>query len=456
MVGGDGGVKVAISVRRAAAWSLAASALFAARTSGAQTAPEQPVDLGAVDVGGPPAVTTPWPSPPPFGAKGQWVVLGGSNVSLDSYSYDASGAKGSSFSVAPEVDYFVVRNVSIGVDVDVNHSDSKGYGADGSLVDTQTTTVQGGLRVGVNLPLGPLSLYPQFSIGYEWLRRNETLVTGQSLSVASPYPVPSVAQSGPYVSIYAPLLFHPVSRFFVGFGPEFFHDFGTVDGGPSAPNFGGQRTTVGAGLVAGGEWGGQRDPQRADAPSYEGRRFGEAGEVVLTNSLVASIASGRYAGTGSSYFDVGIGGSVDYFLIPHISLGGAVGASYGRTTGIDGSDGSTTTAQSSGVTFGPRIGADIPLGDWLSAWVVATFEFGFEDYDETSAAGENRDHETVAALDLFAALLVHPAPHFFFGFGPFVYYTYSNSFSFPDQPFAGSVQNHETEVGAGTIVGGWL
>ena len=99
--------------------------------------------------------------------------------------------------------------------------------------------------------------------------------------------------------------------------------------------------------------------------------FGAKGQWVVLGGTDVSLDSYTYDASGAR------GSGFDF--APEV----------GNTTGVDGTDGSTTTTRSSGVAFGPRVGADIPIGDWLSAWIVTTFDFGFRDYDATSVDGEN-------------------------------------------------------------------
>jgi hypothetical protein len=401
------------------------------------------------------------PEPGPrFGARGQWALLGGTNVSLSSFSYDHSSAGGSGVTVSPELDYFFLRNVSLGLAVDASYGDTQGYGADGSLVETRETSVSGGVRVGVNIPLGELfSWFPRLTVGYEWIRRQERLLSGQSLSISGPYPSPSTLESGPYLSAYAPLLVHPVRHFFLGFGPEVFRELSAVSGGSS--NFGGQETSFGVGFVAGGDWGGGSDPERtapgtAPAPAFRGRRFGDAGEIVLTNALVANVSSDGYAGTNSSSLGVAVGGTVDYFLIRHGSIGALVEESYSNVTGIDPATHATTRYVANTTSFGARVGADVPMGRWLSTYFVGSLELGFRNYDETEGDLENKGMESIAAVRLYVPVLVHPASHFFVGLGPSIYYEFSHSISFPDMPLAPSVQNRELDLGIESTLGGWF
>src|SRR5208282_2385922 len=124
------------------------------------------------------------------------------------------------------LDYFFVRNLSIGFDVAAGYSDDKGYGADGSLDETKTTSISGGVRLGVNVPLGDLfSFYPRVTLGLEQTRQAESVVSGGTDSVATSVGSPATTKTGPWVNAFAPLLFHATPHFFLGVGPRVEHFF---------------------------------------------------------------------------------------------------------------------------------------------------------------------------------------------------------------------------------------
>jgi hypothetical protein len=405
-------------------------------------------------------VTPPPPAKPapPFGAPGQIAVLGGSDIGVSSSSFDGSAAKYDNYNFSPEVDSFIVRNVSLGLAVDVSYTNDQGYGADGSLVATATTSVQVGPRIGVNLPIGrSVSFFPQLTIGYESIHTSESLVSGQSLSIVSNgIGSPSTDQSGPYIAIYAPLLFHPVSHFLLGFGPEFFHDFGGV-AGPA--NVGGQRTTFGAGFVAGAYWGGKTDEaptSQSLAEPPDTSRFGDQGQVVLSNNLVASISSLSRAGTSSSTLSGGVGGSVDYFVASYLSMGAALSVSGSNQKGTDAASGAPVEYDQTAWMLWFRLGFDVPIVRWLSFYPVGELGFGASADNETENGAQNQESEAILAVALYAPLLVHPAPHAFVGFGPGIYQDLSRAVTYPTAPDAPGVQNRETTLSLSLIVGGWL
>ena len=101
-------------------------------------------------------------------ARGEWVVMGGSNA-FDISHTGLSSSSAKFFDVGGElgVDAFVIRNLSIGFDAAASYSNHQGYGAT-TLTDTKSTQVSGGVRFGFNVPLGEwLSLYPRLTLGLD-------------------------------------------------------------------------------------------------------------------------------------------------------------------------------------------------------------------------------------------------------------------------------------------------
>ena len=424
-----------------------------APTAPAAPAPAAPAPAAPAPVA-PAAVAK---APPPFGARGQITVLGGSDIGVSSSSYDGSAAKYDYYNFSPEVDYFVARNVSLGLAVGLSYSDQRGYGADGSLVETQTKNVQVGPRVSVNIPLGrSFSFFPGLTVGYEWIETSESLVSGQSLSIVG-YGVgfPLTHQSGPYISVYAPILFHPVSHFILGFGPEFFHEFGGVT---TPANIGAQATTVGAGFIAGIHWGGDETGGAAPSPPdpSERLRFGDSGEVVLSNDLDAFIHSVSRSGTPASTLNGGVGGSVDYFAAPHVSIGGALSLTGSSGNGFDGSTGAPVQYNDTQWMVWLRLGVGLPILPWLSFYPVGEIGFGGQTYNETENGAQNQSSGALVAVSLYAPLLVHPAPHAFIGFGPGIYQDLSAQYTDPALPNSPSIQNRETTLSLSLVVGGWI
>jgi opacity protein-like surface antigen len=137
---------------------VAGSALFVSSAAMAQPAP-------------PPRSDAPREAHVPFGSSGQWVVMGESNAfDISHTGFSQSSAK--FFDVGGElgVDAFVVRNLSIGFDVEASYSDHRGYGAT-TLSDTKSSLVSGGVRFGFNVPNGSPCTHGS---RWGWTRRTAT------------------------------------------------------------------------------------------------------------------------------------------------------------------------------------------------------------------------------------------------------------------------------------------
>jgi len=298
-------------------------------------------------------------------------------------------------------------------------------------------------------------VFPRVTLGFEWARTEESVVSGQSLSVAgNPVGYPTTTRSGPYAILYVPVLVHPAPHFFIGGGPSLFRDFGSVQGGP---DIGGQRTRVGVAAVVGGTWGGSLPVTPAlapdETPPVRPRRFGEAGEFVFDAEIDVSLLSTTYDGTQSSSLSFGLQPSFDYFVADHVSLGVAPFLTYSQISGVDAATGARVQTTATGAGIEPRVGYHVPLASWLSWYPRAGLAFGGSAFDETSAGSENKYSTGFVTFEAYAPLLVHPAPHVLAGFGPSIDADITHSYSSPQGV---SVQNLATAVGAALTVGGWL
>jgi hypothetical protein len=383
--------------------------------------------------------------PAPFGARGQFVLSGASALSASHYEYDNSDATGASFEFSPGADYFVARGVSIGIDGDASYAYSQGYDA-ADLVQSRTTTFAFGPRVGFDLPLGRLmSLYPRFTLGYESISTLQTDAFGANSVTTS--------QSGAFVKIFVPLLFHPIPRFYFGFGPDLFHDFGAVSGGPTA---GGQATTLGASFIVGAYWGGEvakEEPRPGPAP--RGRKFGETGEIVLTSAIQSGVHFTTYAGGDHRSNSIAVSPAIDFFVANHFSVGFGIGAASTRDNAVDLRTQMPSETDSSALSIHGTVGLDLPIVEGLSLYPRAYLGVASQTYDNTVAATLVTENDNVVYGGLEMPLLVHPGPHVFVGFGPEVEHELSRSVTFIDEPGVSS-QNRRTTVDGFLIVGGWF
>ena len=354
----------------------------------------------------------------------------------------------------------MAKNVSLGSRAGVSYVDNKGYGADSSLVDTRFTSLRVGPRVGVNLPLGrSLSLWPTAAVGFEWVRQTESVVSGTSSSVAaSPLGYPVSTELGPWVEVDVALLWHMTPHLFVGGGSRrLFMASATCREGPRSA---GRRPRCSpascwvVGLVARRlrSTPGSRRPRQPPSGALAG-----PARPSFSNELVLDGRWTGYAGSPSSSSGGGLTAGVDYFAADHVSIGAAFSASAGTTTGIDATTNTTVTSQSSGQALSFRFGVDIPMGELLSFWPRASLGFGWNTLNEQEVRCtlSNDEHAKIVSVGLYAPVLVHPATHFFVGFGPSVAHDLAHSISFGSTS-ANPVENESTTLGAGLVVGGWL
>jgi hypothetical protein len=373
--------------------------------------------------------------------------------------FDNSQATRFSAGFSPSFDYFVLPNLSLGLAFDVGFSDDKGYDAGNNIVEDKTTSFSFGPRLGYNVRLGKaVSFYPRVGAGFTTWSSQESLVTTSPDATAPYVPSPGSSSTGAWVSAFAPLLLHPVPHFFLGIGPTFNHSFvhttGTASGDP---------TTVGVGLAFGGYWGGASENHDASggAPmAAEGapvappaHRFGEAGQWVLDASLDAS-GSGWWDTAGSSSSSVSVLPGFDYFVADYVSLGANVFFDASQYSNQQQDAVYSTKGSSTGFGLAGHLGVNLPMGRWFSFYPRAYVGFGSYSSSETTAAGIAENASTGEVwVALQAPLLVHPASHFFVGFGPSINHDLANQISYAN---GYSTSNRATRVSGGLLVGAWL
>ncbi|MDP9002531.1 MAG: hypothetical protein M3O46_20770, partial [Myxococcota bacterium] len=143
-----------------------------------------------------------------------------------------SGSSGSTTTIElePALDYFVIRNLSIGGSIEFNYV---------SAGTTHSTRFGVGPRVGYNFTLSDLiSVWPRagLSIG--------TKSSTTDPAPGAPAGTPSISSSGTNVqlNLYVPLMFHPAPHFFAGLGPFLDVD---LSGDAKATTFGAKMTIGG-------------------------------------------------------------------------------------------------------------------------------------------------------------------------------------------------------------------
>lgn len=131
---------------------------------------------------------------------------------------------------APAADYFVIDNFSIGGVILLDYTQARNVDA---------TRFSIGPRVGYNIPFTDMiGLWPKLGFSYTHTSAS-TDVEGRVDDVEV-----SVGTSGDHFSLnlFAPLMFHPVPHFFVGFGPFLDAD---LSGDNKTTTFGGRLTLGG-------------------------------------------------------------------------------------------------------------------------------------------------------------------------------------------------------------------
>lgn len=166
-----------------------------------------------------------------FGRRGQIAISGELKGSILHQSAGMNGDSYTNFEIQPSLDYFVSPNLSVGGLVGIRR---ESQGVSDSLV---TFTI--GPRVGYDIVLsGSVSLWVRAGLGYAHLSRS----LGQ------------VDESGYVIhfSLFAPLLWHPVTHLFLGAGPFLETDLVSRIEGQSAP----RTTDIGLSSTVGGYFGG--------------------------------------------------------------------------------------------------------------------------------------------------------------------------------------------------------
>jgi hypothetical protein len=151
-----------------------------------------------------------------FGEHGEVAISG--DMKFNILHQSQTGTSYTSYEVQPALDYFVSTNVSVGGLLGIR-KDPLGGSA------SRTTFAVGG-RVGYNVFLSSaVSLWVRGGLNYGHF---------------TDHVVGSPDDTGSYVSlsVYAPVLWHPVPHFFLGAGPFLEQDLYESNSGPKATDFG--------------------------------------------------------------------------------------------------------------------------------------------------------------------------------------------------------------------------
>jgi hypothetical protein len=155
--------------------------------------------------------------------------------------------------------------------------------------------------------------------------------------------------------------------------------------------------------------------------------YGDVGQFAL--SLGATGAE-YLAFHKQGHWTLELAPSADYFLFPHISVGGLV--AFGHDSGAGGTG--TSGLSSDTFSIGARAGYALALNDRFSVWPLVGLRLDYLSFNHSS--------QTDTFLPIYVPGLFHPAPHFFVGAGPKV-----------DVHLSG---HESTSWGIDTVLGGWF
>jgi hypothetical protein len=187
---------------------------------------------------------------------------------------------------------------------------------------------------------------------------------------------------------------------------------------------------VGVGVVAFVLWGVVPAAAFAQDDDAKARHFGEAGQFALSlNEGVIFNATDLFTSGDLE---------ANYFVVPHLSVGVAIGAQWLSSS-------PTSTGATSTFIFhvGPRVGYDIPVAQAVSIWPQVGVDYRMlnetvptatvTDTGNPSAPSESISNATstssAVGITVLAPVLIHPTRGFFLGAGPVFYADLSNNTS---------------------------
>lgn len=390
-----------------------------------------------------PVVSSPSPQ---FGSKGVVVVTGAFLGGFTVGRFVEVGGETLAAGLAPSVDWFMVRQISIGVTTQVFYERLHDF--DGRDSDERVTVISAAPRLGVDIPFSrEVSIYPQVAFGLESVTRRERFQTNPNFPIQG-MTTQEASRVGPWTALSLPLLFHLRPHAFVGFGPYIRHSFADTRGDSSwkvEPS-----TRAGAQLVIGGWTGGQARAGDLEQPvswRYDShRRFGERRQIVIGADTNASVsASFDPRGGGVRLTRAEVAPTFDRFVRDDISVGIAIGAVY-ENVDYD----AIVESEAFGIAAAPRIGYAIRLSDELTLYPRLHAGYAYAEVVTRSLAGapprtvrsKAEVHRLISGL--YVPLLYHFASRAFIGLGPFV-----------EQDLAAKAAPRSTMVGVRLTLGVW-
>lgn len=162
-----------------------------------------------------------------FGRSGQLAISSDAAIAI-THTAPSDGEGVTTVTLAPAVDYFVIDGLSIGGFVSMDYT---------TVGDWDSTEFGIGPRVGYNIDMSDLvSVWPKAGLSFRSRSQSQQRTQGdRTLEV-------STSNSGVALNLFAPIMFHPATHFFAGFGPFLDVD---LSGDNKATSFGGRLTLGG-------------------------------------------------------------------------------------------------------------------------------------------------------------------------------------------------------------------
>jgi hypothetical protein len=184
--------------------------------------------------------------------------------------------------------------------------------------------------------------------------------------------------------------------------------------------------------------------------------FGHQGQwVMMGSSNSLGISNETFSNSSATFFNVGGGIGIDNFVVDDVSVGFDAEAGYSDKKGY----GATTLTETTSTAFsgGVRFGFNVPLGELFSWYPRLTLSLAsthsntkpVSSFSGAPLPPPSSESSVGPATNLFAPLLVHPAPHFVVGFGPRLQHDFGVA---RGGPYDGS---QPTLLSGELVVGGW-
>jgi hypothetical protein len=152
---------------------------------------------------------------------GAGVLTPATMLDLGGATYSNNGGSQVGFGLAPAADYFVIDNLSVGLELLLGYISYSPPSAPGVTVKSGNLTEYGiAPRVGYNIPLtSSFSLWPKVFFEHAGYSLGGSLAGYGNVQL---------------LGAYVPVLYHPVPHFYVGLGPNILTELGASPSSPGA------------------------------------------------------------------------------------------------------------------------------------------------------------------------------------------------------------------------------